>query len=516
MGIPSVTLNVLDGGLAQNSPNNGNLLYVIGGASTGPYYQPITSTNPNDFVTQNGQGSGVELASFVANGSGLPVAFCAVPLTGGACTGVTSSTTNGSTSVMTVSGTPYDSGYYKISVIVGGTVGTNGIQIGVSSDAGLTTVNTANLLTATTYVIPNTGLTLSFGGGTLVAGDYYEFIATEGVWTDAAVNSAINALIPLPSLVPEDIIVAGGSAVRMGAANTTGAGTVGVQPADVTAFDGYMTSLFNKRRYNRLLCAAGDASWGGASTETEAAWMTSLESGFATVSSLRVGVTAGHYPTISPLTQSQKRRPLLWCAAARDAAVAIQVDLGRVRDGALANLVQPNASQLTGWMGSANPFIMHDESVNPGLDAARFMSAYSVPGKPGLFIANSNLMAPPGSDFNWLQHGHAMDATCILALDYFVNYLSDSVRVNASTGAILAQDAQNIQGQMNFILNTNLVSTNAVTAATCNVNQMNNILATSQLIVYISLIPLGYIKSIPITLTFLNPAVQTVGPTLGG
>lgn len=502
MGVPTVTLNVLDGGLAQSLAQSGNTLYVIGPGSQGPYWQVITSTNPQDFVTQNGYGSGVELAAFIANGSGTPVAFVAVPTSGAGNTAVAGHTTNGSTSVMTLSGTPLDTYYGQVTVLTGGTIGSTGIQIAVSLDAGRTTYQTVNLLAANTYAVPNTGLTLNFAAGTLVAKDTYTWVSTEGVWTDASIQSAINCLIPLPSLIPEDIIVAGGSAQR------NGAGTVGATAADVTAFDGYMTTLFNKRRYNRLLCAAGDATAGGTSTETEAAWSTSLQTAFAASSSLRVGVTAGHYNAISPISQTQFRRPLLWQAAARDAAVAIQVDLGRVKDGSLANMPSSPPTPPDGY-------IYHDESVNPGLDAARFMTAYSVAGKPGLFIANSNLMAPPGSDFNWLQHGHVMDAACLLALNFFVTQLSDSVRVNASTGAILAQDAQNLQQQMNAILYSQLVTTNAASAASCQINTSNNILTSAQLIVTVKVTPLGYIKSVAITLTFVNPAVQQVQSTLG-
>jgi hypothetical protein len=304
-----------------------------------------------------------------------------------------------------------------------------------------------------------------------------------------------------------DLVIAGGSATRTGGASTAGAGTVGVTSGDVTAFDGYMTTLFNKRRYNRLLCHAGDAAWGGASTETETVWSTSLQTAFAATSSLRVGVTAGHYNAISPLSQNQYRRPLLWQAAARDASVAIQVDLGRVKDGSLANMPLPT---------KPDGQIYHDESINPGLDAARFLTAYSLSGKPGLFVTNPNLMAPPGSDFNWLDHGHVMDAACLISLNYLVNQLSDTVRVNATTGAILAQDAQNIQQQLYSLLYSGLVTTNACSAVKVVINTTNNILTTAQLIVTVSIVPLGKIKSVSCTLTFQNPAIQAVQPTLGG
>lgn len=514
MGLPTVSIVVQDNGLGQSLPGNGNTEYIIGGASQGPYFQLITTTNPNALVSQNGYGPGVELAGFVSNSTGNEVAFVAVPLTGGANTVVSPKAPGGSTSALTLTGTPFDSYYALVTVLVGGTIGSAGPQIGISLDNGRTTAFTVNLpattpatVTTGTSFTTQTGLSLSFAAGTLVAGDSFSWVSTEGVWTDAAINSAINCMLPIPSLIPEDIWIAGGSAARTtgNGYTTPGAGypgTVGVQPGDVTAFDGYMTTLFNKKRYNRLCCAAGDAQWGGASSETEAVWMSSLETNFASSSSLRVGVTAGHYNVISPFSQSQFRRPLSWVAAARDSANAIQVKWGRRSDGALANL--PNSPPPV-----PDGFIYHDEYVNPGLDAARFVTAMTSSPKPGLFIANDNLMAPPGSDFNWYVHGHVIDAACLIAVDFFTDELSDSVRVN-SNGNILPIDANDIQIRANQALANGLTNAGAVSSVQCIVSLTDNILQTATLTVTIDVQPLGYLQTISTTITFTNVAALVV------
>lgn len=500
MGLPAVVLNVQNNGLAQASPGDGNTEYVIGGASQGPYYAIVQSTNPNDFSGQNGSGPGVELAGFICNSTGNEVAFVAVPLTGGANTAIVATVPGGSTSAVTLTGTPQDTYYGRCNVIAGGTIGAVGIQVSVSLDANRTVFNTYNLGTATTLLISQpgnatTGLTLNFGAGTLVAGDSFAWVSTEGTWTDAEVQSAISVMLPIPTLVPQDIIIAGGSAQRNGAA------TVGIQPGDVTVFDGYATTLFNKKRFNRVLCAAGDAQWGGASGETEAAWMTSLQSSYANAVSpnARVVVTAGHYNFISPYSQTQFRRPGLWGAAARDSAVAIQVDLGRVKDGAIANM--PNSPPP-----KADGFIYHDESVNPGLDAARFLSFLSYANRPGLYIANPNIMSSPGS-INLLQYGHVIDGGCLAAYNFFVEELSDSVRVDAN-GHILAVDQQDLQTRANIALVEALGP--AVSSVQVLVSTTDNILLSSTLTVTIQIQPLGYLKVIAVTFTFVNVAAVVI------
>ena len=521
MGAPAVVINVEDNGLQQALPGQGNTEYVIGGGSVGPFFQLIQSSNPTAFLAV-GYGPGVELAGYTANATGNPVAFVAVPLTGGANTPVIPKTPGGSTSVMTVSGTPFDTYVPAIAtVLVGGTVGTVGIQIGISLDNNRTTAFTVNLptsglITTGTTFTTQTGLTLTFGAGTLVQGDSFSWVSTEGVFTDAAINSAINCMLPIPSLVPEDIFIAGGTACRTAGNGyaAPGAGgyypaTVGIQPADATTFDGYMQTLFNKKRYNALACQAGDVLWGGASTETEQQWMTSLETNFAPVVSggvgrpAQVGVVAGNYNIVSPYSQSQFRRSAIWLAAARDSAVAIQVKWGRRLDGANANVVNSPPPVADG-------FVYHDEYVNPGLDAARFVTLMTSSPKPGWFFTNDNLMCSPGSDFNWFVHTHVICAACLVGVDFFTDYLSDSVRVNAA-GNILPLDATDIQTRANAELANVLTNAGAVSSATCVVSLTDSILQTATLSVTFSIQPLGYLQTIDVTITFTNVAAVVVG-----
>ena len=518
MPLPGIDLTVQDNGLGQSLPGNGNTIYAIGGAAQGPYFQLLQTTDPNAFPKQNGYGPGVEFSGFVTNSTGNEVAFVAVPLTGGANTAVAPNTPGGSTAAVTVSGTPSDTYYAKVTAIVGGTEGVAGIQLGISLDAGRTTAFTVNLptsglITTGTTFTTQTGLTITVGAGTIVPGDSWSWVSTEGVWTDAAINSAINAMLPIPSLTPVDIFVIGGSAARTtgNGYTTPGAGypgTVGVQPGDATAFDGYMATLFNKRRYLGLVCAAGDAQWGGASTESEAVWMTSLETNFAPFVSgsvgrpAQVGITAGHYNVISPYSQSQFRRPNLWLAAARDSANAIQVKWGRGSDGALANV--PNSPPPV-----ADGFIYHDESVSPGLDAARFITLMTRTPKPGWYFANDNLFCTPGSDFEWFVHLHVIMAMCLVGIDFFIDELEDAVRVNAQ-GTILPIDANDIQTRADQALANALVNSGAMSSAECIVSLTDNILQTATLSVTFSGQPLGYIDTVDLTITFTNVAAVVV------
>jgi hypothetical protein len=496
MAVQGISFTILDNGLGLAPVGQGNTVAVIGVSSIGTPYQPLSSPQPGPFVTTFGYGPGPELAAKVAHDTGNNVIFVkAATITNGTTSAVVATRVGTpSTSVMTITGNPFDSYYLLVTVAAtpGGTVatvGVTGIQLNVSLDAGRTIYAVANLLTATTYAIANTGMTLNFAAGTLNVGDTFSSTCTEPKWSDATAVSAMQSLVTIPTQ-PVDIMVVGDTA-----------------NVDATAFDSEMNTLFLAKRFCRLLTNARDAVWGGTSTETEVAWMNAIQTDIASFTSIngRTHIGAGHYNFISPISQTQFRRPLLFGAAVRDSAVAIQVDLGRVSDGAIP-LFLP---------ATPDGYIYHDESQLSGLDAARFMSMWSLAGFPGLYIKNPNSMATPGSDFKWLQYGHVVDAASVIAYLYFTKQLSSGVRVDSKTGFILPADQAALQQGCNRRLLNGLTNAGAVSSATCVVNGQTNILSTQQLLVTLSIVPLAYLKSIVVTITFLNPALVQVSSAIG-
>ena len=504
MTIPRVSFSVIDNGLGQQNPGNGNTLVVVGVGSGGslPVNTPLDSATAGAFVAAGGYGPGPQLAELILSQSGNDVVFVPAAVTSaGTNTQVFAVSTNTSTSAVTVSGTPYDTYYVTVIPQVGGTIGTGPIQLNISLDAGRSIYKTVNLGTANSYVIPNTGLTLNFGAGSLVTGDTFYFVSSEPQASNASVTSAIQSLYGLPFGEQPIVIYDAGC-------HATG--------GDVTAYDADMTALFNKKRFMRMFTAAQDCLWGGTSTQTENAWIGVIEASHVNDSSTRVGVSAGHYNVTSPVDQVNYRRPLSWLAAIRNSENAIQVNLGRVSDGALAPVSLP--SQPT-WPpaitnpvagGSGDGFLYHNEAQNPSLDAARFMTALTYVGLPGFYITDPQLMAPPGSDFNELEHGLVIDAACLIWYLFAVRKLRSGVRVNKATGFIYETDRQQIQMAGTQALRNVLTPGNVVTDVYVTISATDPILSTSTLSATVSVIPLGLIDIISTVVQFVNPALQAV------
>lgn len=512
MTIPKVNFTVVDNGLGQQNPGNGNLLVVVGVGSGGsvPTNQPFNSAVGGAFVTAGGYGPGPQLAELVLAESGNSVLFIGAGITSvGTNTQVYSKNGNTSSSVVTLTGSPNDTIYGLATVVTGGTVGTGPIQLQLSVDGGRSTYVTVNLGTALSCAVSpsgtnQSGLTLNFAAGTLNTGDQFYWVSSEPQASNASVVSAIQSLYSLPFGEQPIVIYDAGC-------HATG--------PDVTAYDAQMTALFNKRRFMRMFTAAQDCLWGGVSTQTENAWIAIIEASHVNDSSNRVGVSAGHYNVTSPVDNANYRRPLTWLAAVRNAENAIQVDLGRVEDGALAPVSLPSqptwppaiTTPITGGSaGCGDGFLYHNEAAVPSLDAARFMTALQYVGFPGFYITDPQLMALPGSDFNELEHGLVIDAACLIWYLFATQKLRSGVRVNKATGFIYETDRQQIQMAGTQALRNVLTPGNVVTDVYVTLSATDPILTNSTLSATVSVIPLGLIVVVNTLVTFVNPALQAV------
>lgn len=124
-------------------------------------------------IADHGYCEGAEYAALHIAQTGLPVLFAGMPIgTAGAVSRFTQYANTGS-SVVSVAAGPngvlaeHDG---LIKVVAGGTIGSSQIKLNLSLDCGRS-YQPVRLGTANSYVLPNVGVTVSFGAGTLVAGD---------------------------------------------------------------------------------------------------------------------------------------------------------------------------------------------------------------------------------------------------------------------------------------------------------------------------------------------------------
>lgn len=494
MSIPSVNIVIADNGAnaAINLPQSSVQVKIGPALSGSPINVPVATTNPATLVTNFLGGQLVEAAGLVCAAGGTVIAV-GIPITAvGTATAVVATTPGSSTSVVTktLDGTngAWDTYYVRVKCVTSGTIGTSaGIQI--SLDAGRNYGAIISLGTAVTYAIPSTGITLSFAAGTVVSGDYWSFSTTAPAGSDSGVQAALVAL------GASQYALAGWGSMHIIGVTASG---------DVTNYQSYLNTLANQFIFTRAITDARDAAppaaWGG-SAETETAWISSLGTAFSASSAKRISVSAGFYNTPSPYPNVAAgtpayRRPLGWSDSVRRTQVPPQRRGGRVKDGSLSNItVNPVTDPADG-------FIYHDERANPGLDAARFMTAITWPQKQGFYICHENLMSPVGSQFTELVLGNVIDVACDIGYATGVNEISDDLRLT-STGTLVATDAIGLQNKIDAALKAGMTDAAMVSDAYSAVDQAANVFLTNNIPITISIVPRGYVNAITETINLV-------------
>jgi hypothetical protein len=471
MAIPNQTITIKDPGLglieiAASTP------LLCGISSSGTATQLISVQSPTDAVTLLGQGPLVEDVCRVLSEAGGPVLACR--LTGsvaGTNSAVTATATG--TGTITLAGAPYDSYNAEVRITAAGTVGVgkfvyaldahnivdaNGVAFAPTWSSELT------IPAGGTYLIPNTNVTMTFVPG---AGPSFFAVGDKHTWTSTE-----------PGYVTADLDAAG-DVFRLLANQWRFIGLSGMAPTAAgaaTLAGGLGAELASEQtlfRYARgFMDAAGDTT-------------SNTITAFAAVEDRRLALAYGRCvrTTLKPFAGwGTPKRAVVGEFMARAAREQISTHLGRVATGALSGV----------------RYISHDEFHNSVMDAAKFSTLRTWPGRAGFYITRGNLRSPPGSDFKYTHNGFVMDVACSTVASALSEFANKSFRVT-STGTMDPKDAKDIEAAVLRQLRAQLTEPlNAegkrghVSALNFTVDLTNNVLLTGQVNTEVAIRPLGY------------------------
>lgn len=493
-----VQITIVDGGATVVVPSQ-SVQLVIGTSISGTAGQIVATKNPQTLQSVFTAGPLVEAAAYPLLAGGTVLAMRAAKNTSGSARAVTFVGTGTSVITTSVDATngAFDEYYVVFKVIAGGTIGVAGITFQLSLDAGRTFGPVLALGTANTYAIPNTGVTLNFAAGTLVAADQATFSTIAPIWNDANVQACLNTF----------------QASQYGIIGIGSTHIVGISAgADATAFDGYLATLASGYLFTRSFVDVRDASpaakWGGTG-ETEATWIGSIQTDYSAVSAKRICAGAGHWNMPSAFANAaygapRYRRNMTWAAAARQVTVPPQRHIGRVRDGALGRIVvDPVNDPLDG-------FVYHDERVTPGLDyllagtGGRFMTTRTRIGLPGVYVSNPLLSSPLGSDFYLKPLGDVLDVACTIVHQAGQQFVNDDLRVSGAGNTIDERDARGIENAINAQLQALMVGQKMCSSVSVVVDRTNNLLVSKVVNITVVVTSRAYVLQENVTIGFQN------------
>jgi hypothetical protein len=579
MAAPNVNLTVQDGQLG-NIPAGGEQQHVVCGfCERGDPTRLYAYNSILALVAAHGAGPAVEAAAHSLSVAGGPVflspinARVAANDSSGFEAGVAGAVTQSGSGpaltvpqksavtssgtlppVVTLSGTPLKYFNLRVEITLDGARGT--AEFRYSLDGGSTWAE-SGIVTAATYEMPGTGVTLNFATGTdyatdnvykaraCVPFDNYEVqieIVDAGILGTSSFRYALDrdnpggptwtAPITTPAAPGLYTIPNTGITLNFAAGSYVAGETYSFDctPPSYNATDvaNQVASILLDKREWAFLHLVGQASGVDApaaaaasasmavslDTQMETAatafrWAfamielpddedddnDNLRTAFGAIAAPRVCHAGGLERLTSAISGRNHKRPATWSLAARAAKVSISTDLAAVADGPL-----PGTTQL-----------LHDERNAPTLDDARIGSLTTIVGLNGFYITNAWMLSAAGSDFKYVQHRRVMDVACRIARLALLPYLSAGVFIsdevdvdNVPTGTIDELSARNIETAVLDALDDALTRKGHVTATSAAVDRTNNVLSTENINVTIGVKPKGYAKHINVTIGFVT------------
>lgn len=390
--------------------------------------------------------------------------------TGSATTGAVSGT-----STPAVSGTPLDAFDLRMKVATAGaSLSALAAEIQVSLDGGANYGPRLAVPSSGAIDIADTGLTVTWGAGTFVAGEIFVCRTSAPIASNSNITAALNSLSTVAGEYDFALLA---------------------QPVEST-----IAALVKTWGVARE--AAGEYTFGVAGVrdqvpgETVTVWASAINTDLAAVDSGRYLTLVSTHERVSlyDRTEPTPRRSLAPLYAARLASIPAGQHPGRVKTGAIRGLASTVLS------------LAQDQATYTSLDSHRMAGAQSVQGQPrGRFYFTSRTMAAATSDFSEVQRVRVICVAARAALAAISEYVGDDVTVRTDgTGRIDPVVAASLDAEVSAALRRAVVDepNNFATAATARVSRTTNLVSTGALTFALSVVPKGYANAVTATLSF--------------
>lgn len=491
-----------------------DLITVFGVVGKNADLTPRLFVSAKALLEQHDYAPGVDYLAQHIDESGKPGLFIGMPAATPGSIGSNDGTGVTGTCVITVAAAAsgvMEETDAKIRVITGGTIGENGIVLGLSFDGGRTEKQ-IRLGTANTYTVPYLGIVLNFAAGTLIVDDEYTFRTNAPMWQASDLTTARQALAAqtklarswmvigdLPSstlasnIVTEantydttnDRFVYARAAVRdqilgkkskvagetltfatLGDTITRSAGSWiadGFKVGDVVPITGTasnnisitvtnVTATVLTTSTNLIDETVNSNVVTMVASQTRSAYVSAMDAAFASIDGQkRVDLSIGRARMLSPITGWSFRRPSCWRVSTREYQHDVHIPAWRKTDGPLNNC------DMTDGNGKIVEF---DERVDRGGLAGRFTCLRTWANGPnGAFCAMSLTRAAAGSMLSRTHNMSVANVACTVCQKETENAIGQ-VLVLKSDGKATEQSLSLIEGRVNSKLQIALLQDN--------------------------------------------------------
>ncbi len=480
--LPTTEITKIDGQTGVVRPSSTGVCAIVAPAPSGTANIAATYARSSQAVTDYGKGRLTELAAYVMPASGHPAVLVRCDTTTEGAYGTITDDVDGTSAITAGSSKPVDDFDVEIDFPAGGTVGTAGITYRYSLDGGKTRSKALALGTANSITIPDSGVSIALGAGTIVAGDKVSFSTTAPQPTDADLPDALEALRVTSS--PWECVL-----IDQEADDST-VSLVSQWLATLNAKGKFPTAILTARRRD-------------VATETEAQYATALQAIFDAAASTDIVVCADLADIVSTIRGITMRKPVGMFVAGRGMRNPLGRDVAYVADGPLYG-----SPRIT---DARNNPKYHDEAKYPGLDDLRLATLRTFEDRQGVYITNAPLLSSNGSDYVYWQHARVINRGCEIAYSILTGQLSAGVDKKPGAGPnneryIAEKDAQRIEELVNANLYRELIATGQCADIKFTLSRTDDISsnAGATLTGAVESVALAYVKKFSVTAGFVK------------
>lgn len=177
----------------------------------------------------------------------------------------------------------------------------------------------------------------------------------------------------------------------------------------------------------------------------------------------------------------------------RAANIAVNRNIGRVRDGAIAP---------KGYLTDGKTPEEHYSAWNL-LDDAGYVFYRTFIQKNGYYLNGDAMAAPTTDDYCYLSNGRVIDKAVVIAYKTYIDEILDNIEVDSKTGAISTPLCKAFEANIIRAVNTQMAG--EISSFSAYINPAQNILANGQMDVVCEIVPTGTLRHINVNLSLKNP-----------
>lgn len=146
-------------------------------------------------------------------------------------------------------------------------------------------------------------------------------------------------------------------------------------------------------------------------------------------------------------------------------------------------------------------------SVADSLDTKGWIVMTPYPQRSGLYWGVDNTCSSADDDFSTIVNRRVIDKAMLIAFDTYITEIMDEIAVDGD-GKLDPGVVKYYEGKITNAINNTMTGNGEISSMSAFIDPAQNILSTGKLVVNLSIVPVGYTKTIQVNLGFTNPALS--------